>query len=201
VISVYLPGRSWAHQLPARLKLLVLAIASVLVLPIETLPPLAAILVLVLGMYASLGRDGLLQIKLLKPLFMILVVILLLHAATGSILEGIVAVTRLVLMVLFANFVSITTRMDDMLEAVMPLFYPFQVFGLNPRRPALAVTLVLRFVPLLIAVFSALRQSYRARTGRGNSWRLIAPFAVQSIKMSDQVAEALTARGGAKGLA
>lgn len=201
MISVYLPGKSWAHLLPARLKLLALAIASVFVLPIDTLAPLVVMLLGTLGMYASLGREGLAQLKLLKPLFMILAVILLLHAATGSILEGIVAVARLVLMVLLANFVSVTTRMDDMLDAVMPLFYPLKLVGLNPRRPALAVTLVLRFVSLLMAIFSALQQSYRARTGRRNSWRLIAPFAIQSIKMSDQVAEALSARGGANGLA
>lgn len=186
--------------MPARFKLLALAFASVLILPVVDPRILVGLLAGVVALYATMGRAGLRQLLLLKPLVSLLVIIFLLHGLSGSWVVGLTSVLRLVVMVLLANFVSITTRMDDMMEAVLPLFYPLRLLGMSPRRPALAVTLVIRFAPVLLAVYSALGEAYRARTGRRGNWRLIAPFALQSLKMSENVAEALSARGGADGL-
>lgn len=201
MISVYLPGASWIHRTPVRLKLLALAVISMAILPVHDPAVLGAVLAGVLVLYATLGPEGLKQVTLLKPLVSLLLIIFLLHGIGGSWMEGLVAVLRLVAMVLLANLVSVTTRMDDMLEAVMPLFYPLKVFGVSPKKPALAVTLVIRFAPVLLSVYSSLAEAYRARTGKRGSWRLIAPFALQALRLSENVAEALTARGGAEGLA
>lgn len=200
MISIYLKGDSWAHKLPAGLKLLTVAVGSLVLFRVTTpwifLPCLAA----VIAMYASLGREGLRQLKLLRGLTVFLVVILGLHWFSGTLTEGAAVVLRLIVLFLAANFVSITTRMDDMLEAILPLFKPLEWFGISPRKPALSVALVLRFAPHLMQVFSMLREAWQARTGSKTSWRLIAPFAVQSLRMSDNVAEALKARGGSEGL-
>ncbi|ADZ69030.1 energy-coupling factor transporter transmembrane component T family protein [Polymorphum gilvum] len=200
MISLYLARRSWAHRLPPRLKLVGLAAAGMALLPASDPLVLAALLAGVLGLYGALGRDGLAQVAAVRPLALVLAVILALHWIGGSLTDGVVAVLRLLVMVLLANFVSVTTRMDDMLDAVAPLFAPMRLIGLSPRKPALAVTLVLRFVPVLLAVFAGLREAYQARTGGRTSWRLVAPFALQALALSDHVAEALTARGGADGL-
>lgn len=201
MISVYLPGASWIHRTPVRLKLIALAAISMAILPVHDPGVLGAVLAGVLALYATLGPEGLKQVRLLRPLASLLAIILLLHGIGGSWAEGLVVVLRLVAMVLLANLVSITTRMDDMLDAVLPLFHPLKVFGVSPKKPALAVTLVIRFAPVLLSVYSSLAEAYRARTGKRGSWRLVAPFALQALRMSENVAEALTARGGADGLA
>jgi biotin transport system permease protein len=200
VISIYLHGKSWAHRLPASLKLLVVAIGSLVLFRVQAFWVFLPCLAVVIGLYASLGREGLMQLKLLRGLSMFLAILLGLHWLSGTFFEGMTVVLRLVVMILAANFVSITTRMDDMLEAVQPLFKPLLWFGMSPRKPALGVTLVLRFAPHMLEVFSMLREAYQARSGAKNSWRLLAPFAIQSLRMSDNVAEALKARGGAEGL-
>ena len=200
MMSVYLQGNSWAHRLPAGLKLLAVALASLLLLQYTSfwvlLPALAAVLLC----YASLGRDGLAQLKLLRAMSYLLAALLVLHWVSGSLLEGVAIILRLAIMILAANFVSVTTRMDDMLDAVLPLFKPLEIFGFSPRKPALGVALVLRFAPYMLVVFAQLREAWQARTGTRNSWRLLAPFAIQSLSMSDHVAEALKARGGSQGL-
>lgn len=201
MISVYLPGASWIHRTPVRVKLIALAALSMAILPVQDPLVLGAVLAGVLALYATLGPEGLKQVRLLRPLITFLAIIFLLHGIGGSWTEGLVAVLRLVSMVLLANLVSVTTRMDDMLEAVMPIFYPLKPFGVSPKKPALAVTLVIRFAPVLLSVYSSLAEAYRARTGKRGSWRLVAPFALQALRMSENVAEALTARGGADGLA
>jgi len=200
MIPIYLSGNSWAHRLPAGFKLLAVAIAGLILFQVTSLFVYVACLAVVLIAYASLGRRGLEQLKLLRGLAVLLLLLLALHGVSGTLFEGIVIVLRLVVMILAANFVSITTRMDDMLAAVQPLFRPLEFLGLSPRKPALGVTLVLRFVPHLLQIFGMLQEAWQARTGSKKSWRLLAPFAIQSLSMSDHVAEALKARGGAEGL-
>ncbi|WP_417712642.1 energy-coupling factor transporter transmembrane component T family protein [Roseibium aggregatum] len=200
MMSVYLQGNSWAHRLPAGLKLLAIAVASLLLLQYTSFRVLLPALAAVLLCYASLGRDGLAQLKLLRAMSLLLAALLALHWVSGSLLEGATIILRLAIMILAANFVSVTTRMDDMLNAVQPLFKPLEIFGFSPRKPALGVALVLRFAPYMLVVFAQLREAWQARTGTRNSWRLLAPFAIQSLSMSDHVAEALKARGGSQGL-
>ncbi|WP_269584714.1 energy-coupling factor transporter transmembrane component T family protein [Roseibium sp. Sym1] len=200
MISIYLQGDSWAHRLPAGVKLLTVAIASIVLFQMVSVWVYLACLAAVVLCYASLGREGLAQLKLLRGLGFVLVILLALHWISGTLYDGFVIVLRLVVMILAANFVSITTRLDDMLEAVQPLFRPLAVFGMSSRKPALGVALVLRFAPHMLLVYGLLREAWQARTGSRNSWRLLAPFAIQSLRMSDNVAEALKARGGSEGL-
>ncbi|SHM86459.1 energy-coupling factor transporter transmembrane component T family protein [Roseibium suaedae] len=199
MISLYLPGASWCHRLPARLKLILLAVVSMAVFPVQDFWILSALLALTLLAYSSLGKGGLQQVKALRPMGAMLAIIFLLHAVTGDWREGVVTIERLTALILLANLVTITTRMDDMMEAVMPLFAPLSWLGLSPRKPALAVTLVLRFAPVLLSVYSSLREAYQSRSGKRTSWRLMGPFMLQALAMADNVAEALTARGGAEG--
>ncbi len=200
MISVFLSGDSWAHRLPAGVKLLAVAIGSLLLFRTETLWVFLVCLALVLAAYVSLGSGAVQRLRLLKGLSIFLAAILALHWLSGTVMDGVIAILRLCVMVLAASFVSMTTRMDDMLAAVMPLFRPLEWAGFSARKPALGVTLVLRFAPHLMEIFGVLREAYQARTGKRSSWRLIAPFALQALKMSDNVAEALAARGGSQGL-
>ncbi len=199
MIAFYMEGSSWAHRLPAGFKLLFLLVVSAFALPIEH--PVF-ILVLFLGCllpYASLGKRGMARLGAVRPVLWISGVIFLFHLALGSPLIGFAAAIRLVSMVLLANFVTMTTRLDDMLAAIEPVFYPVKFIGASPARISLAVALVLRFVPVLLSTYGGLQQAYQARTGRKNSWRLLAPFALHVLKLTEQVSEALTARGGAGG--
>jgi biotin transport system permease protein len=200
VISIYLQADSWLHRTPAGLKLVVVAIASLLLFQLRSPWIFLACLAGVIACYASLGRKGLAQLKLLRGLTVFLGIILLFHWITGTFWEGVAVVLRLVVLVLAANLVSVTTRLDDMLAAVTPLFKPLEWFGLSARKPALGVALVLRFAPYMMQVFFRLREAYQARTGARNSWKLLPPLAIQCLRMSDNVADALQARGGSEGL-
>ncbi|WP_306146320.1 energy-coupling factor transporter transmembrane protein EcfT [Roseibium sp. MMSF_3412] len=201
MISIYLQGDSWLHRAPAGLKLFVVAVASLLLFQVNSPLIFIACLAGVVGCYATLGSEGLKRLALLRGLTVLLGILLVLHWISGTFWEGISVVLRLVVLILAANLVSITTRMDDMLEAVMPLFRPLGWFGLSARKPALCVALVLRFAPYMMQIFSRMREAYQARTGAKNSWKLIPPLAIQCLRMSDNVADALQARGGSDGLA
>lgn len=195
MISSYLARRTWLHRLPAGAKLLALAGISTALLPVGDWRVLALALAATLALYASAGREALGQVRLMRPLLPLLAIIALLHAVAGTWVDGVSAVLRLAMMVLLANLVTMTTTMQALMDAVAPLLRPLRRFGLDPRKLTLAVALVVRFVPVLLTSWDARCEAWRARTGRRPSWRLLVPFMAETLRLADQVAEALDARG------
>lgn len=200
MIALYIGGPSWAHRLPAGIKLLFLAAASIAVFPMETIAPLMFLLLFAVGLFASLGRRGTSKLTLIRRLMPFLLAIVMFHWFIGTPWLGILVCIRLLALVLLASFVTLTTRMDDMMAALRPVFRPLTYFGLSDRRLALALALMIRFIPVLLGIVENLNEAYRARSAKAGRWRLIAPFAIQALRLSDQVGDALTARGGADGL-
>jgi len=197
MISLYLAERTWLHAVPAGWKLLALAVISLAVAPFDSLALMAGLVVAVLALYASLGRAAFRQVALLRPLWPVFVILFAFHWWNGHAALGVAVMLRLVAMILLANAVTMTTRMDAMMDAIEPLLGPLRLVGVSPRRMALAVAMMIRFVPLLFALWEALNESWRARTGKRGGWRLLAPFCIQTLRLSHNTAEALAARGGA----
>ena len=199
MISLYLSKRSWLHGIPAGVKLLALVGITLLIVPLADPLAMAGALALVLLLYASLPAAWRVTWRLLRPLLLLMAVIFALYYWSGQPETGALVMLRILTLVLLANLVTLTTRVDQMMAALLPLFRPLALLGFSPRRLSLMVALAIRFVPLLFERFSDLTEAWRARSPRRPSWRLIAPFSVRTLTMSDQVAEALTARGGAEG--
>ena len=196
MISLYLAQRSWLHQVPAGIKLLALAVVSVALFPVTELWLMGFALVVTFALYASTGREALKQLRLLKPLLPLFVLIFLLQWWSIGWVGGLLLVLRMGTLILLANLVTLTTRMDDMMAALRPLFWPLRLFGVQPARIAFAVALLIRFVPVLMAVVHSLLDAWRARGGGKHVWKLAVPLTIQAIRMSDHVAEAIAARGG-----
>lgn len=196
MISLYLAQKSWLHRLPAGVKLLSLAAISLLLYPVEQPIILLSILSTTLLAYASLGKSALMQLLALKVLLPLFSLIFLLQWWSVGFSAAAVLVMRMLTLILLANLITLTTRMDDMMDAVMPLFAPLRLLRVDTRRIAFAVTLLIRFIPVLMAVVSHLLDAWKARGGGRKLWRLAIPLTIQSIRLSDNVAEALAARGG-----
>jgi biotin transport system permease protein len=198
MISGYLARETWLHPVPAGVKLIALAVLSFAVLPVQDWRLLACGLALVLAVFVSLGPEALKRVLALKPLAPLLLIIFVLHGLTGDWATGVAAIARLVMMVLLADLVSMTTTMQDMMQALMPVLRLLRPFGVNPKKVSLAVSLAIRFVPVLGANWQSRSEAWRARTGRKPNWRLIGPFLGETLRMTDHVAEALDARGFAR---
>lgn len=194
MISLYISGRSWAHRLPAGLKLAVLLAVSFAVLILDNWRGLLLLMVGLAIAYGSLGRPGLLRLWGLRFL---LPLILGLGAFQAVVMGGELAantVTRVFCMVMLADLVTATTPMQQMLLTMGPIFVPLRYLGINDKSLGLAVALMVRFIPVLIAQWRAHREAWLARTGRKPGLRLLVPFMGQTLARSDRVAEALFAR-------
>ncbi|MFG1418224.1 energy-coupling factor transporter transmembrane protein EcfT [Xanthobacter sp. V0B-10] len=195
MIGGYLAGRSLLHRLPAGVKLAGLALLSMLLVPLEDPFLLAAALAVVLLVYAGFGRAGTARLLQWRPLLPVLALIGLLQLWAVSAEVAAASVLRILLMVLLADLVTLSTRLQDMMDALMAVLRPFERLGLDARRLSLAVALVLRFVPVLVAGWHGRAEAWRARSGRRPGLALVGAFFTGALKGADQVAEALEARG------
>lgn len=197
MLTLTSPVETWAHRLPAGPKLAALAVATTGLFAMSSPALLAGALVATTGLYLSGGarfaRSGLRHLSALWPF---LLIVGLWHLWTRDISGGAAILMRMISAVALANFVTMTTRLSDMLAVFERLARPLTPI-LPPRRLALAFALVIRFIPVMLDRMSQIDASWRARSPRRPRWRVLVPATLAALDDADRVAEALRARGGA----
>lgn len=201
MISLYREKTSWLHRQSAGSKLLALCLLSLFVFPISRLFPLAVLSVFTVSLYLSLGQGGIREVKTAWPLWPWFLVMWLFHAFAGDPVFGVVVVLKMLLMILLANLLTLTTRQTDLLAALEFMLQPLTWIGLSTRPLALAVSMMVRYIPVLLALLQQHQQAWQARGGaqRGR-WRLVVPALIGALKLAESAGESLQARGGVKGL-
>lgn len=198
MISLTSPVETRAHRWPAGLKLGALCLCSTGLFGLPGIGWNAAALALVLGLYALPGpvflRAGLASLRVVLPFVAIL---LAWHALTGDLRQGVAITLRMVALVALANLVTMTTPLDDMVALIHRLTAPLRRLGLRTAALELAIPLVIRFTPVLVARAETLAEAWRARSRRRPGWQLVLPLTLQALDDADHVGEALRARGGA----
>jgi len=197
MLTLAIPGPSWAHRLGAGRKLGALSIAMILLLQVTSLPALGLALAGIASLYASLGprawRPGL---EGLRPLIWLAVLVVAFHAVFADFATGAAMALRIFVMVGLANFITLTTPMAEMIAVVTRVAAPLRHLGLDPRALALSMALFLRYIPVLRARAAALALAWRARSQRRTGVRIIVPLVLTALDDADQLADALRARGG-----
>jgi len=196
MLSISLPGQSWAHGMRVGIKMGFLALTSIVLFWVNAWLALLVTLLGVVALYTSVEGAVRKGLWLMKPMLWIVGIIWVFHAFRGEYLAGSVVCLRLLVLVGLANFVTLTSRLTDMIDLFLWLLSPLEKAGLRTGAIGLALGLVMRFTPVLIERVGQLTQSWRARGGKGASWRLILPLFITVIDDADRVAEALRARGG-----
>lgn len=196
MISLTSPVETWAHRIPAGAKLLALSIATLALFLLEPfMLAMATLAVAVLYLSAGLtfAAQGLRHLRMLWP-FLLLIAVW--HGVTGQAQAGAATALRLLAALALANFVTMTTRLTDMIAIMTWLLAPLRRLGLSTRAVELAIAMVLRFTPMLVENGQRLAMSWRARSRRRPGWRIVMPMAALALDDADHVAEALRARGG-----
>lgn len=197
MISLTSPVETWAHRLPAGTKLLILSALTVALFLADRPWMLGVGLLAIAALYLSAGavflRQGLRHLRMLWP-FLLLIAVW--HGLTGQVQAGLIIALRLLAALSLANFVTMTTRLTDMIAVLTWLLAPLRRIGLSTRAVTLAIAMVLRFTPMLVENGNRLSMAWRARSHRRPNWRIVMPMAALALDDADHVAEALRARGG-----
>ncbi len=195
MLTLTSPVEIWAHRLPAAAKLLALCGATVVLFALKSPLHLGAAALGMAAVTVSGGRPFARHaLHMLRPLLAFVVVIALWHLWLRD-PAGLPIILRMITAVAAANFVTMTTRLTDMIAALERVLWP--IAGLIPPRSlALAIALTIRFIPVMLSRAAQIRESWRARSPRRAGWRILPPITMAALDDADRLAEALRARGG-----
>mgnify|MGYP001162061406 CR=1 FL=1 len=188
------------HAIRPSIKLAAMSIAVGIVFALSSVPHLAIAVAITALIYLSMGlkfaREGL---RMLRPLRSFLVLVLVIQTLIGDPMSGVIVCLRLSAAVAIANLVTLTTRLEAMIDLVMRLAAPLRFVGLSPRALALAMAMVLRFVPVFLSRANTMQDAFRARSIRRPTFYIVMPLIISVLEDADQIALALRARGGLDG--
>lgn len=193
IAGLYVAGDSPIHRTSAGLKLAALAIGSTALFLAGGWISATAGLCLALACYPVAGLGPHAIWRQFRTLLPILLLIGATHVLVGDWQSAPVPLLRLTAVVLAAGLVTLTTRSMDMTAAIETGLRPFARI-LPPAKVALAISLTLRFIPVLAAIRDEVRDAQRARGLERSLLALAVPLIVRSLKMTDEVAEAIDAR-------
>lgn len=196
MIALYRDGNSLLHRLGAGPKMTALMLFAVAIsVGVRSLASLAvASAVVVLGYLLAgfglveLGR----QIVAVRWIILVMAVMQLIFLPAT---DALVNTGRVVLVVVLAALVTLTTRTGDMLDAVEKALGPLRRVGVNPAKVGLLLSLTITTIPVIAGFATGIRDAQRARGVPPRPTRLAVPLLVASLRHADDLADALTARG------
>ena len=195
MLTLTSPVETFAHRWPAGAKLAGLCAFTYLLFALQTPVALAVAALLTAALIAVAGgRFARESLRALRPLAVFLGLIAAWHLWQQD-AAGIPVLLRLVTAVAAANFVTMTTRLSDMISVIQTLARPLSPL-IRPATLALAIALVIRFLPVMLARSALIAEAWRARSPRRPGWRILLPGTLAALDDADRVAEALRARGG-----
>ena len=196
MIGLYHPGSSLLHRIPAGVKVLVFAALTLDIALTAggawTLPA-AGCLTAVLYLLAGLGIRPLLR-QLCAARWIVLVMLV----TQVIFLPVPVALTntgRVLIVIALAALITLTTRIPALLDATERALAPFRRFGVNPAAIGLLLALTITAIPVIGGFAADIREAQRARGAPVRLQTFVVPLLVMSLKHSDELADALTARG------
>lgn len=151
----------------------------------------AATLVIVGFTLAGLGPRH--AFASLRPTLWILAAIFVVQTVLCDMIFAGFVVTRFIVLILAAGLVTLTTKTSEIVEGIqVALKY---APGRLPRdQIALAISLCLRFIPLVRSVLDEVRQAQQARGLERNLIALLVPLIVRTLKTADEVSQAIYSR-------
>ena len=195
MLSLYVPGDSIVHRLPAGAKLLLLFVASTALFVVSGIVVHAGELVVVTGLFHTARlpwRDTLHQ---LRPALVFLVPIFLFHVFVTDWMLGLQTVLRILVLLLMAVLVTLTTKLSDMIEVLERAVRPLRHVGVNPSKVGMMLSMVIRFIPLMMREAQEILEAQRARGLDRSAIALLMPLLIKTLKMADDLSDAIEARG------
>jgi len=193
--STYQPGTSALHRSGAGAKLLGLLVFSTVLVAWQSPVTVLVGLVLVAGLYGVGGFGVRTLVEQVWPLRWFVLFLLPFQWWTAGWQVAVVVVGTLVVAVVGAALISLTTRVTDLLDVIARVLEPARAIGVDPDRVALLLALTIRAVPVIAATLHEARDARRARGLERSTRALVTPIVVRTIRHADRVGEALAARG------
>lgn len=195
MLDLYAPGTSFLHRAAAGRKLLALmAFGTALFMTASVWVVLAAGGA-VLALYYLAGLTTQQAFRQVRPAFWILLILFVVQGLINDWALGAFVVARFAALLLAAGLLTLTTRASDMISAITTGLAFLRPLGINPAKVGLAFSLALRFIPVLATITREVREAQKVRGLERSLIAVALPVAIRTIKMADDVSDAIEARG------
>lgn len=193
--GIYQPGTTLLHRTPLGAKVLGLAVLSASIVLVRSLTMALVFLAAALAL-AALAR---VRLPVLWRAARAVLVIAAFSAAFQWWLYGapkaIEHFLDLVSLALASVVLTVTTPVNEMLDALARWARPLRVIGVNPERLALTFALTVSSIPGTVAIALETRAAARARGIERNPRAFLSPFVIRVIARAQETGDALQARG------
>ncbi|MCE8009305.1 energy-coupling factor transporter transmembrane protein EcfT [Aestuariivita sp.] len=195
MMSLYSPGETALHRLPAGTKLLGLVLAGTSLFFVADIVVLSGALILVCGAYLVANMTVKTLFAQLRPILWIVLILFVAQAFINGWQAGLVVVLRLMNLILLAALITLTTRVSEMTDTLEWAIQPLGWVGVDPRKISLVISMAIRFIPLISQITAEVREAQRARGIEKSIVALAIPVVIRTLKMADDIADAMEARG------
>lgn len=198
MLSLYRPGDSLLHRMPAgpKLVLLVALVLAVSLLPTAPWAAAVAVSVCVVAYLFAGGMPGLgLWAQQAWALKWVLAFMLIGQLVFLGPVPAVLNTARVGAAVLLAALLALTTRVTALLDALERGLAPLTLVRVDPTRVALMLTVTVSTLPVLGRIAHDVREAQRARGARPGVRTFAVPYLVMALKHADELGDALAARG------
>lgn len=195
MFEISLARETWLHRLPAGVKLAVLALAGAAVFLVGDHRVLGGFVGVAVLLPVSAWLPVRAVAKQCLPAAILIALLALFHVLTGEPETAFEVSARLGTVILLAVTLTLTTRVSAMVEAIETGARPLRAIGVDPAKVGLTLSLAIRFIPVLFALVGEVREAQKARGLEGNVVAVVMPLLVRTLKMADDLADAIAARG------
>jgi biotin transport system permease protein len=194
-LGLYQPGSSVLHRMSAGWKLAGMLVTVVAVVLLRQWWQLATAAAVVTLLYAAARIPPRVAWTQLRPLKYLIPILAALQIWLADWQTAVRVCGTIVLAVAIAALVTLTTRVSDMLDALVPVLRPLRRVGVDPDRIALLMAVTIRCIPLVAGIVSTVTEARKARGLGFSVVALGAPVVIRSLRAADALGEALIARG------
>lgn len=191
--EAYIAGTSPLHRAPPLWKVLGLIVFCTVLFVMDGWLALCLAGIAVAAGFFSAGLGPRQAARALRPLFWILAILFAVQLwLSGAVLAAYV-VLRFAVLVLAAALVTMTTRTSAFVDGILALLAPAPRW-VPKAQIALAISLALRFLPMVRDLLEEIRQAQAARGLERHVVALAVPLLLRSLKAADEISAAIYAR-------
>lgn len=195
MLDLYTPGTSPLHRLSPAPKMLAMLIGATLLFLNESLPVTIAATLAISALYPVAHLTLKQAFAQIRPLLIIFVLFFAIQWYFSGIELAAYVVLRLAALILLASLVTLTTKSSDMIDTMTRGLRYLKPIGVNPAKVSLAISLALRFIPVLAQIATEVREAQKVRGLERSVIAVAMPMAIRAIKMADDISDAIDSRG------
>ena len=195
MIGDYQHKVSFLHRAPPGAKIFGLMAAGTALFFVSDLAVLGLVFAATLILYQMAGLSLGQTLRAFRPFLAVLVVIFLAQLVLQTWQEALAVVARFATLLLLAHLVTLTTTISAMIAALTRGLRPIALIGISPAKISLALSLALRFLPVLSAMTNEVREAQKARGLEHSILAMAVPLIVRTLKAAEDIADAIESRG------